>query len=505
MSIPRNRHRPRRWPVLAGALLGAAVIILALVLVQTRRPLPPPRFTLPADCPARHVIMVSFDTTRPDHFGCYGNVWIRTPCVDGLAGESIVLTDFMTVANTTLPSHISLMTGKYPHTHGVPRNGFVLHDDNLMLAEILQSAGFRTAAFLGSFAIDERFNFDQGFEHFDAQFDMFVGPGRVDQNQRRAAAVTDAVIAYLDDAGVPDYLFLFVHYFDPHMPYDPPPPYDRMYGPHAGGISIEDHPALTSGVWADADLERLRGYAGEVSYLDEHFGRLLDDLRQRGVLDEALLILTSDHGETMRADAQHQFDHGWYATQEELHAIGVVRLPHGEHGGTRLNAPLCSIDLLPTILAYLGLPTLGDVEGVALGLGPDGELPASSRIRFAEASKPWYAEQGWGWFNNDKARCVRQGSFKYIRTAYQEGETLYDLMADPAERLNLLAAGTPTARARANAMREELESWTATQDPLPTHFERERYRETIRKLGSLGYLEDWDVDESDLAPPGGEQ
>jgi arylsulfatase A-like enzyme len=478
--------------LVTGAVLATGVATLWR-LSRFARPV------IPANLPVRHVVMVSFDTTRADHFGCYGNSWIRTPRVDALAGESILLTDYMTVASTTLPAHVSLMTGLYPHSHGVPRNGFVLHRDNVMLAEVLRDAGFHTAAFLGSFALDARFNFDQGFEHFDADFDVLVGPGRVDQNQRRAAAVSDAVRAYLDRAGVPEHLFLFVHYFDPHMPYDPPPPYDRLYGPHAGGIPIAQHPALASGAWTENARRHLRDYAGEVSYLDHQFGRLLDDLAQRGILEQALLVVTSDHGETMRAEAEHQFDHGWYATQEELRAVGIIRLPHGQPGGMRLDLPVASIDIVPTILGFLGLPAPARRDGTAIDLHTLSGI-AASRTRFGEACKPWHAEQDGIWYNNRKARCVREGPHKYILTPYLSAEELFDLSRDPDERTNLLALRNADARARAAALRRKLEDWTATQRPRSTHFDRQRYLDTVHKLQALGYLEDWDVNEEDLAP-----
>lgn len=163
--------------------------------------------------PVRHVILISLDTTRRDHFGCYGNPWIRTPNMDALSAESILFTDYSTVVSTTLASHTSLFTGKYPHAHGVPRNGFMVNTENKMIAEILQDAGFRTVGFPGSFALDSRFDFAQGFDYYDEDFDILVGTGGVDQNQRNAEKVTNSVIHYLEEDGTGRNLFLFVHYF----------------------------------------------------------------------------------------------------------------------------------------------------------------------------------------------------------------------------------------------------------------------------------------------------
>ncbi|MFQ5805547.1 MAG: sulfatase [Phycisphaerae bacterium] len=438
--------------------------------------------------PVRHVVVISLDTTRADHFGCYGNTWIRTPRIDALADEAVLFADYMTVVPTTLASHVSLFTGKYPHTHGVPRNGFVVHADNVMLAEILKEADFHTAGFLASFALDKRFNFAQGFDYFDQEFDILANGREIDQNQRRAQAVTDAVIAYLDREGVPPNLFLFVHYFDSHMPYDPPPPYDTMYGEAKGAIKLGDHPALLGGYRPRQLRQFLCRHAGEVSYMDQHVGRLLDDLKRRGILDQALLVVTSDHGENLGDEASHLFDHGWTTYQSVMHAVGVIRLPGAAHGGTRLDLPVASIDILPTVLNYLELPTPTGVDGQVIDL-TNPRQTTMSRTRFGEATKPWdEVETDPRWLNNRKARCVREGPFKYIYTSYRGSEELYDLSSDPHERRNLLASRTPELARRAAGLRRKLDAWTATQKPLPSHFDRGQREETIRRLKALGYL-----------------
>ena len=199
---------PPRW----------SVFLLAIAAVACSAP-------SGSDGPVRHVVFISLDTTRPDHFGFYGSPTVRTPNLDKLASESIVLDDFMTVAPTTLASHASLFTGKYPHSHGTPRNGFLVNDENVMLAELLQEAGFSTAGFAGAFPLASQFGIAQGFDHWNEEFE------RLDDalvNERAADRVTDAVIQYLDEADLGRKQFLFVHYFDPHAPYVSPSPYDTL-------------------------------------------------------------------------------------------------------------------------------------------------------------------------------------------------------------------------------------------------------------------------------------
>ena len=486
----RQRSGPGRFLALFGSLvvvlIGLSVFLHVLPQMESDG--------------IRHVIVISLDTARADHFGCYGNTWIRTPRIDALAAESILLTDYMTVVPTTLASHTTLFTGKYPHTHGVPRNGFVLHDDNVMLAEILKESGFHTAGFLACFALHSRFNFAQGFDHVDEAYDIQVGDLGADQNQRRAAAVTDAVIDYLDRRGIPPNLFLFVHYFDPHVPYDPPPPYDTMYGETAGSVEPQDHPATAFGDPPPEIRRILYDYAGEVSYMDQHVGRLLDDLRRRGILDHAILVVTSDHGECLGDTVDRRVGHGSTVYECELRSVAMFRLPNGAQGGQRLDLPTASIDVLPTVLDYVGMKIPSDIEGEVLDL-TGSELAMSARTRFAEASKPRFEESDASWFNDRKARCARQGSFKYIQTPYRSTEELYDLSLDPLEQRNLLGSYAPEMVSRAAELRRQLAAWTATQNPLPTHFDQQQRDETVRRLRALGYLVGEEEEDADGPPP----
>ncbi len=439
---------------------------------------------------ARHVIFISLDTTRADHLGCYANKWIKTPNLDALADESILFTDYMTAASTTLASHTSLLTGKYPQNHGVPRNGFMVNPDNVMLPEILKDAGFHTVGFLGSFALDQRFDFAQGFDHFDQEFDMLVGTRGNDQNQRSAKTVTDAVISYLDQQPLPSNLFLFAHYFDPHAPYAPPGPYDRMYGYGSGTAATQVEDPAAQRAWKNSARTKRLGllYAGEVSYMDTHVGRLLDYLKNKGILDSAILVVTSDHGENLVDARSRLFHHGWTVYQSEVDAVCMVRLPAGAQGGTKYTSLIGSVDILPTLTSYLSLPIPAGIDGQPLDL-LNLRAPTEPRIRFAEATKPWDVETDPRWYNVLKSRCARRGSFKYIHTAYRKTEELYDLSTDPYERNNLLtAAATEPIAKIADDLRKSYQAWTASAKPLPTRYDPSQREETIRRLKSLGYF-----------------
>jgi arylsulfatase A-like enzyme len=439
----------------------------------------------------RHVIMISIDTLRVDHLGCYGNEWIQTPNIDALADESILFTDFMTVATTTLASHVSLMTGKYPHNHGVPRNGFVVNPKNVMLAEILKDAGFHTAGFLGSFALDERFGFAQGFDYFNQEFSIYAEIEKFQQNERPAQDVTNAVIKYLDEGPLAENLFLFVHYFDPHFPYISRAPYDKMYSGMdvTNRIHEKDREALRElDIKQKTQIQKeLPLYAEEVSYTDVHVGRLLDYLKKRNILDNAILIVTSDHGENLTDPRSELYNHGWKVYQPELHAVCMIRLPDAAQGGTKYESLTASTDILPTLTGYLGLPAPFGIDGEPLDL-LNLRAPLEPPTRFAEGTKPHSKESDPRWFNMTKARCVRRGPFKYIQTLYKRTEELYDLRTDPGERDNLLSGPARRAGTVANDLRKAFRQWVATARPLPSHFDPSQKNDTIRRLKSLGYL-----------------
>ena len=442
---------------------------------------------------ARHVILISMDTARADHFGFLGNQRAATPRLDELADESIVFTDCMTVVPTTLPSHTSLFTGKHPHHHGVARNGFTVNQTNQMLPELLKRAGFLSVGFAGSFALDGVFGFDQGFDHYDQDFDRLADVESWEQNERSATAVTDAVLRYLDEAGVPDRLFLFVHYFDPHHPYAAPDSYEVAYDP-LGDSGLPPVSALRgNSTFSPREKVRYgtrhtRHYAAEISYMDDQLGRLLDELRRREVLEDALLLVTSDHGETFW-EHDEKFNHGHRVYQTTIHAVCMLRLPRAARGGSRVDGLTANIDILPTLLAFLGIPIPSEVDGQAIDLRSGSGLD-SERKQFGQASKPWEdIETDARWANLSKSRFVRSGPYKFIQTPYRGSEELYDLARDPWERHNLLTEPSQEILDIANELRKDLESWAATADPLPSQFDPSQTQETMDRLRALGYFE----------------
>ncbi len=485
MSVERSNaaiFAPKR----RAGIIGVCLLALLLAACSV-----PPEY----DGPVKHVILISLDTTRRDHMGFYGNDWIKTPHLDALAAESIVFDRYMTVAPSTLTSHTSLFTGKYPHTHGVPRNGFLVNAENELLPELLRGAGFHTAGFISAFALHSRFGLADGFDHYDEAFDRLISkPSEVEfQNQRSAEATTDAVLAYLDQGKLPMNLFLFVHYFDPHTDYDPPEEYAKLYQTREsrllGAVSLEaTRKQLRADVTKISPAARKLAelYAAEITAMDAQIGRLLDGLGERGILDRAIVLVTSDHGENLWRHPEY-FNHGQSLYESTVSAICLARLPDGAGADTRVQQRLATIDVLPTLLGYLGVETPSGVEGEALDL-PVPQDPPEPRTRFAEATKsPERESEPDGWWNTNNARTVVCGPWKYIRTTHADTEELYDLVSDPLEETNLLQKPTPEIAQRAAELRELLDTWSASANPLPSRYDDRQMNETMRRLRSLGY------------------
>ena len=448
----------------------------------------------------RHLVLISLDTFRADHLRRE-----LTPNLAALADESVRFDDFATVAPSTLASHTSLFTGLYPHQHGVASNGWIVPQELETLAERLRRDGFHNAGVVGSFALLDRFGIDQGFDHWSQDFDQTVGVDEVDQSQRRADRVVDAAVAYLeghfgDDASESaSRLFLFVHFFDTHYPYEPP---DALAASLVATPTLEwtePERKKSESIDGEAPEELARRYAGEAAFVDEQVGRLLDELDRRGLLDEALVAVTSDHGEAL-------WQHGerWHATEvydSTIHGIFFARLP--SHGSGSAGVPadvdgaVGTVDVMPTLLQALGLPVPEGLDGEAFDLRA---LPENGvdRRRFSQATgshvdvpeidpdtvagEPWVR-----WPNDPLPRSVRQGRWKLIQWPLEGREALFDLAADPGERTNLI--DEPPEGVDIESLRRALGDWARSADPLPSHFDRDFELDTRRQLCALGYVE----------------
>jgi arylsulfatase A-like enzyme/Tfp pilus assembly protein PilF len=394
----------------------------------------------------RNVILISIDTCRADRLSCYGYPRQTTPNIDALVRDAALFKQVIAPVPMTLPSHSSTMTGTYPPVHGVRTNdGYRLAASNVTLARILRDGGYSTAAFVGGFPLDARFGLDQGFETYDGHFDKEGGK----HDRRSAEEVTRQGLAWLDgykEEAAKKPFFLFLHYYDAHSPYQPPPPFDKTFA---------DDP-----------------YAGGIAYIDSWIGRVIARLRELNLYESTLLIIAGDHGESLGEHGERT--HAFYAYQSTLRVPLVIRAP-GLGGGREVQQMANLVDLVPTTLSLLGLSWPERVDGADL--------------RECLEGKPWQGTPPTGYFESLQPAAfdccplqgIVEGRWKYIRAPRPE---LYDLAADPQEQHNLAGKETETAQ----RMRDCLEKMLIEMKAAAVSGDSSLVdREAAKRLAALGY------------------
>src|SRR5712692_7602395 len=285
-----------------------------------------------------NVLLVTIDTLRADHLGCYGHGGAATPTIDALAARGVRFVTAIAHVPLTGPSHASILTGRTPLGHGFRDNGgYVIPAEAKTAAEDFRQAGYRTAAFVSGFPLDRRFGFDRGFDAYDDHLPKGNDPRRTPYVERLADATTDAALRWLGSpvpAGAPASFFLWVHYYDPHAPYEPPA--------------------------ALADRFRAAPYDGEIAFVDAQLARLLRGLEEKGALARTVVLVTADHGEAL---GEHGEDtHGLFVYDATLRVPWIMAGP-GLPSGRVAGVVARGIDVLPTLLDYAGLPMPAEIEG----------------------------------------------------------------------------------------------------------------------------------------------
>lgn len=306
----------------------------------------------------RNIILISLDTLRADHLGIYGYHHNTSPYIDAFAKESIVFEQAVVQAPTTLPSHMSIMTSLYPSFHGVWEKSYPLADEHVTLAELLREGGYRTAAFVDGSWMRAVFGFNQGFDIYDGK--RIVGIARILPKVKR----------WLDKHKSKPF-FLFIHCYDIHSPYAPPPPYNSIFHDfsYTGHLNPSNKTLLAAAKNElkvnDEDLRHFIAlYDGGIRYTDEKIGEFLSYLRDSGLVDQSLIIITSDHGEEFKEHGS--FLHYQLYYRPNLHVPLIMRIPNYPKKEIRIKELVQSIDLLPTILDIAALPPLQKAQGRSL-------------------------------------------------------------------------------------------------------------------------------------------
>jgi choline-sulfatase len=459
------------------SLLAAALLTGGLGMGCRARPPAPP-----------DVLLVTIDTLRADRLGCYGGAGGLSPRMDRLAAESLVFDAASCPMPLTRPSHASIVTSLYPREHGVLNNQTALGEDVLTLGEVFRAAGYRVGGFVAVTLLAADSGAAQGFETFVAPQDARTLP---------ADAVVRAAERWLDEPPGRDRpFFLWVHLFDPHMPYAPPPPYrPPPRGPVGAALPEVSWPRLlelagrTGGDLPREALDRaLDLYGGEVAFTDHWVGELMDALDARGRRERTVVLLTADHGEC--------FDHGVFFEHSDCLYDGATRVPlllryPPRIRGGRVARQVENIDIAPTLLELAGLAVPTAFHGRSL-------VNEGAEATAAYLDEPVYPPEAVENRTQRAARLravagqplraiaavqpqtgLRTREWKYLLSGAQE--ELYDLGADPTESVNL-ARSRPAV---AGDLRRRLESWLAAHPRKPAGAApiSPELRETLRSLG----------------------
>ena len=438
---------------------GWVVFLLALLpavpaQIKTQAPAPKPQARRVKDpAVARpNIILITLDTTRADRMGFLGSRRGLTPNLDAMARQGVVFTRAYSHVPITTASHATILTGTYPQFNRVNDFGVPLSPRLPYLPDLLRAQGYHTGAFVGSLILDALDGtapgFDRGFEVYDAGFHLRrPGTDRYQSVERRAGEVVNHALAWVSQLPNGPF-FLWVHLYDAHHPYDPPPPFKARFASQP--------------------------YDGEIAYVDSVVGKLLHELKTRGVYEGAAIAVMADHGESLGAHGEET--HGVFLYDETIRVPLVIKLPHEGGVGKRVENRVELVDVLPTLLQVVGIEVPAEVQGESLlGMMKAGNGEAAELFRDRPAySESDYPHTAFGW---SAERSLRTGKYLYIQAPRQE---LYDQTADPNEVHDL--SGTSTAvsgtlagqvnvfRAKTSNSREAPKS--ATWSTGRTHFGR---------------------------------
>jgi choline-sulfatase len=402
------------------------------------------------------VILISIDTLRADHLPIYGYRAVRAPAMDALAADGIVFENAYAHSPQTLPSHVSMLSGRLPFEHGVRDNaGFTVKPGETLLQATLRDAGFATGGFVSAYVLRDDTGIANGFDRFDAKLPPSSPEIATGELQRGGESTLAAANQWLD--GLPSArFFLFFHIYEPHSPYTPP----ARFGGYAP-------------------------YDGEIAYADEIVGSLIASLKRRAVYDDALIVLLSDHGEGLGDHGEQE--HGLFLYRETIRVPLVIKLPRQKSAGRRVAAPVQHIDLVPTILDAVKLPPRPALHGRSLQPLFGGGTIAEQGL-YAEALYPRYH---FGW---SELYALTDARYAFIRAPRDE---LYDLQEDPGERQNLVSERGATRFAMRNAL-DRLTAGKAIDAPGKVSDEA---RARLRSLGYVGTAPSTSSAPADLPDP----
>jgi arylsulfatase A-like enzyme len=381
------------------------------------------------------VVLIGVDTLRPDHLTCYGYERNTSPAIDKLAAEGVLFENVVSQSPWTTPSFATVFTSLYPTQHGAGSLESRMRTESTSMAEVFRERGYATGAIVNAPALSPQFGLGRGFDQYDISFQ---------REGRRASEVTKAALAWIDLNRDRPFL-LFAHYFDPHLSYAPPAPYDTIFDPDYRGrlgnsFSLEEFPRAkvtnfsTMKVLTAADWNHIRSlYDGEILYMDTAVADLLQGLRNRGLYDRTLIVFLSDHGEEF---FEHQgFSHGHTLFDELIRVPLILSMPERLPQGARVTHQVRLLDVMPTVLDLAGHTPNCHMEGTSLRalMTGGGELKASKASLLPQAIA--LAE---ALLHGPERKSITAYPWKLVYDTVTGDEMLFNLEVDPGEYDDLI-------------------------------------------------------------------
>ncbi len=400
--------------------------------------------------PSPSVLLITIDTLRADHVGCYGYARVETPAIDGLAAQGVRFENAYAQAPITLPSHAAILTGTYPMFNGVrdfTSPGLPVNIPTL--AEMLRRRGYRTAAFVSSYALNSMWGLNRGFDVYDD--DLGLEPGRSNDLflvERRGDRTVDRLLTWLNQQGSAPF-FVWLHLYDPHSPYRPPEPYLSRYASHP--------------------------YDGEIAFDDAQVARVFTRLKETHRFDAMAVLLLSDHGESLGEHGEDE--HGFFIYNATLRVPLILKLPGNSTRAKMTERPVGAVDVAPTIAQLCRVPAIDtrSFQGRSLLTTFSSTSSSEDESVYAES---YYSRDSFGWH---ELRGLLNSRFAYIDAPRAE---LYDLQNDPGERHNLATSDASLAASLREKLEEVERRYAGHSASVPTPADPE----TVERLRSLGYV-----------------
>jgi arylsulfatase A-like enzyme len=430
--------------------------------------------------PPKGIILISLDTLRADHLGTYGYGRNTSPHIDAFAKESVVFETAVVQSPWTLPSHMSIMTSLYPSSHGVVVRNNRLAEEHVTLAELLREKGYRTAAFADGAFMKGDYGFKQGFDIYDG--DNWIGIARILPKAKKWLEENKA-----------DPFFLFIHCYDIHDPYTPPPPYDTIFHDfNYTGNFVPSTKNMQAAAWRglevnDEDVRHIKAlYDGGIRYTDEKIGEFLSYLQEAGLKDNSLVIITSDHGEEFKEHGS--FLHWKLYFRPNLHVPLIMHFPNYPMKEIRIKELVQSIDILPTILDSAHLPPHAKAQGRSL-------LPVIRR-NSTFLRRSWWRifhsfikKEDFSFAEGEDKKTddysIIKGNYQLMYDLESKSTRLFNIKNDPLAQNNISNNHEALAKrllSKLISMHNEIPKYKTTTFTLD--------EETRKQLEELGYIND---------------